>query len=125
MDREPKLNGTFINRSGAMAYLWMMRVLLVLLLLTGIAGLPADTPVQAESDQKSARDAQDAGQIKPLSEILHVVKTNVPGQVLDVQLDKSRTPWTYRIRVRSDKGNVVLVVVDAESGDIQSIKGNR
>ena len=30
-----------------------------------------------------------------------------------------------RIRVRSEKGNVVLVVVDAESGAILSTKGQR
>ncbi len=105
--------------------MWTMRALLVLLVLTGMAGLPVDIPAQAQSDQGSARDAADAGQIKPLSEVLHVVKASVPGQVLDVQLDKSGNPWTYRIRVRSDKGNVVLVVVDAETGKILSTKGNR
>ncbi len=125
MRGEPKLNASFINRSGSKAYMWTMRALLVLLVLTGMAGLPVDIPAQAQSDQGLARDAADAGEIKPLSEVLHVVKARVPGQVLDVQLDKSGNPWTYRIRVRSDKGNVVLVVVDAETGKILSTKGNR
>jgi uncharacterized membrane protein YkoI len=125
MRREPKLNALFIHGSGSRAYLWVMRVLLVLLAFLAIAGLSDDIPVQAQSDQKSARDAADAGEIRPLSEILNEVKTNVPGQVLDVQLDKTSKPWTYRIRIRSEKGNVVLVVVDAESGRILSTKGNR
>ncbi|MDH3230323.1 MAG: PepSY domain-containing protein [Alphaproteobacteria bacterium] len=125
MRSEPKLNALFIRSSGSRAYLWAMRVLLILLAFSVIAGLPSGIAAQAQSDQKSARDAADAGEIKPLSEILHTVKTNVPGQVLDVQLDKTGKPWTYRIRVRSDKGNVVLVVVDAESGRILSTKGNR
>ena len=125
MSGEPNLNALFIGRSGSRAYLWAMRMLLVLLAIAGVAGLPNDIPARADSDQKSARDAADAGKIKPLSEILHAVKATVPGQVVDVQLDKTGNPWTYRIRIRSEKGNVVLVVVDAESGRILSTKGNR
>ncbi len=125
MRSEPKLNAPFIRRSGARAYLWAMRMLLILLSFTGFAGLPADVPAQAQSDRQLAQDATDDGQVKPLSEVLHAVKATVPGQVLDVQLDKSGKPWTYRIRIRGEKGNVVLVVVDAESGRILSTKGNR
>lgn len=95
-----------------------MRVLLILLALTGTAGLPVDLPVQAQTDPN-------AENVKPLSDVLHAVKARVPGQVLDVQLDKRRKPWTYQIRIRSEKGNVVLVVVDAESGRILSTRGNR
>lgn len=125
MSGEPKLNAMFIYRSGSRAYLWTMRTLLILMALTGFLGFSSDMPAQAQSDQKSARDAADAGKTKPLSGILRTVKREVPGQVLDVQLNKSSRPWTYRIRIRSDKGNVVLVVVDAESGRILSTKGNR
>lgn len=125
MSAEPDLNAPFIHRSGPGAYLWMMRVLLVLMALTGIAGLPVDMSAQAQSDQKSARDVAQASDVKPLSEVLQTVKARVPGQVLDVQLDKAGSPWTYQIRVRSEKGNVILVVVDARSGTILSTKGNR
>jgi len=125
MRGEPELNAPFIHRSGSGAYLWAMRVLLVLMALTGFAGLPADMHAQAQAGQTTGRDIAQAEETKPLSEVLQTVKARVPGQVLDVQLDKSGTPWTYQIRVRSDKGNVVLVVVDAVSGRILSMKGNR
>lgn len=126
MRGERELNAPFIRHSGSRAYLWTMRTLLVLMALAGFfLGSPCDISVQAESDQKSARDAADAGKIKPLSDILKTVKRQVPGQVLDVQLDKTSSPWTYRIRIRSQKGNVILVAVDAESGRILSTKGKR
>lgn len=125
MRAEPKLNASFIGGSASRAYLWTMRVLCVLLALSGVPGGPCDIPAHADSDQKSAREAADAGEIKPLSEILRTVKQTVPGQVLDVQLDKSGKPWTYRIRIRTDKGNVILVVVDAETGRVLSTMGNR
>jgi len=125
MRGEPELNAPFIRCSGSRAYLWTMRTLMVLIALAGFLGFSDDMPVQAQSDQKSAREAADAGKIKPLAGILRTVKREVPGQVLAVQLDKSGKPWTYRIRVRSEKGNVVLVAVDAESGRILSTQGKR
>ena len=125
MRGEPELNAPFIRCSGSRAYLWTMRTLMVLIALAGFLGFSDDMPVQAQSDQKSAREAADAGKIKPLAGILRTVKREVPGQVLAVQLDKAGKPWTYRIRVRSEKGNVVLVAVDAESGRILSTQGKR
>ena len=125
MRSEPKLNAPFIRRSGSRAYLWAMRALLILLAFTGVAGLPYDIPVHAEAARILAQGGPDSGTTKPLSEVLNKVKASVPGQVLDVQLDKTSKPWTYKIRIRSDKGNVVLVVVDAESGRILSTQGNR
>ena len=83
MCSEPKLNALFIRRSGSRANLWAMRMLLVLLAFSGIAGLPGDIPVRAESDRQLAQNAADAGEVKPLSEVLHTVKASVPGQVLD------------------------------------------
>ena len=125
MRSEPKVNALFIRRSGSRAYLWAMRVLLFLLAFTGVACLPCDVPVHAEATRKLAQGGADSGTIKPLSEVLNEVKASVPGRVLDVQLDKTGKPWTYRIRIRSEKGNVILVVVDAESGRILSTQGNR
>lgn len=125
MRSEPNLNAPFIRHSGSRAYLWAMRMLLVLLAVAGVAGLPDGVAVKADSARELAQGAAESGAVKPLSEVLDAVKTKVPGQVVDVQLDKTGTPWTYRIRVRSEKGNVVLVVVDAETGRILSTKGNR
>ena len=125
MSRELKLNAPFILGSGSRAYLWMMRMLLVLIASAWIGGLPVDTPAQAQTNQIAQRDAGDAEEVKPLSDVLQTVKARVPGQVLDVQLDRSGNPRTYRVRVRSDQGNVVLVVVDAETGRILSTQGNR
>jgi len=125
MGGEPELNVPFIRGSGSWAYLWTMRVLLVLMALTGFAGLPLDAPAQAQSAREAALEVAQAPEVKPLTEVLKTVKARVPGQVVDVQLDKSGNPWTYQIRIRSEKGNVVLVVVDAYSGKILSTQGNR
>ena len=49
----------------------------------------------------------------------------VPGKVLDVQVDNDRSPWLYRIKVRGQKGDVTSVTVNAETGKILEIKGQR
>lgn len=102
-----------------------MRILLILLALAGVAAVPPEAVVLAASDQDAARSATRAGRIKPLPQILATVNREVPGRVVDVQLDESRSPWTYRIKVINQAGNVVTVNVNAETGQIQSVKGRR
>ncbi len=79
----------------------------------------------AGDDQDSARDATKAGKIKPLPEILAVVKKKVPGRVVDVQLSKKKIPWIYRVKVLTKAGKVVKVFVNAETAKIVRIKGKR
>jgi hypothetical protein len=122
---EPILNAIFIRRSGSRAYLWTMRLLIIFLTLTGLTGLPGESSVRADADPEQIRAATEAGQIKPLSDILNIVHQEVPGKVLDVQVDNDSSPWLYRIKVRGQEGNVKLVTVNAETGKIMNIKGQR
>ena len=102
-----------------------MRILVVLLMLTGLTGLPGAPTVKADADPEQVRKATESGQIKPLSEILDAVGRKVPGKVLDVQVDNEGSPWLYRIKVRGQKGDVTSVTVNAETGRIIEIKGQR
>jgi hypothetical protein len=122
---EPILNTVFIRRSGSRAYLWAMRILVIFLTLTGLSGLPGESTVMADADPEQVRAATESGQIRPLSEILNVVGKKVPGKVLDVQVDNDGSPWLYRIKVRGQKGDVTSVTVNAETGKIMEIKGQR
>ena len=122
---EPFLNAAFIRRSGSRAYFWAMRILVIFLTLTGLTGLPGDSTVMADANPEQVRAATESGKIRPLSDILNVVSQKVPGKVLDVQVDNGRSPWLYRIKVRGQKGDVTLVTVNAETGKIMEIKGQR
>lgn len=122
---EPTLNTAFIRRSGTRAYLWAMRILIVILTCTGLIGLPGNIAVRADADPEQVRAATESGKIKPLGDILRAVGEKVPGKVLDVQVDDRATPWLYRIKVRGQKGDVTSVTVDAETGRILEIKGQR
>ena len=102
-----------------------MRLLIIFLTLTGLTGLPGESTVRADADREQVRAATESGKIKPLSDVLVVVRKEVPGKVLDVQVDDEGSPWLYRIKVRGKKGNVKLVTVNAETGRILNIKGQR
>lgn len=102
-----------------------MRILVIFLTLTGLTGLPGESPVRADADPEQVRAATESGKIKPLNDILKAVEEKVPGKVLDVQVDDAGTPWLYRIKVRGRKGDVTLVTVNAETGEIMQIKGQR
>ena len=122
---EPILNAAFMRRSGSQAYLWTMRILVIFLTLTGLTGLPGESMVMADADPEQVRAATESGKIKPLSDILNVVSQKVPGKILDVQVDNDGSPWLYRIKVRGQKGDVTSVTVNAETGRIMEIKGQR
>jgi hypothetical protein len=144
---EPDLNRSFIWRSCLRTYRLAMLKYLFIAGLTAVSGLLATPPAVAEpgrefapgifddirspamniagDDQNSARDATKAGKIKPLPEILAVVKKKVPGRVVDVQLSKKKIPWIYRVKVLTKSGKVVRVFVNAETANIVRIKGKR
>lgn len=122
---EPILNAIFIRGSGSRAYLWTMRLLIIFLTLTGLTGLPGESTVRADADPEQIRAATESGQIRPLTDILNIVSKKVPGKVLAVRVDNDGSPWLYRIKVRGQEGNVKLVTVNAETGKIMDIKGQR
>ncbi len=102
-----------------------MRLLLICFMMAGISGFPGDIAVRADADPQRVREATAAGRIRPLQEVLETVRQQVPGKVLDVRVEDRSSPWTYVIKVRGEKGAVSLVTVNAETGRIMGVKGQR
>jgi uncharacterized membrane protein YkoI len=90
-----------------------------------MTGLPGASTARADANQIEVENATKSGKIRPLGEILDVVQRNVPGKVLDVQVDNAGSPWLYRIKVRGRKGDVTSVILNAETGVIMEIRGQR
>lgn len=99
--------------------------MVIILILTGLIGLPGGSAVLADADPEQVRIATESGKIKPLQQIMKAVQKEVPGKVLDVIVDDSGQPWLYRFKIRGKGGNVLSVTVDAETGTIIEIKGKR
>jgi len=96
------------------AHMRIRSCLLGLALALALAG-----PVVAQSDQQRARDAMQAGRIRPLQEILVQVHRRFPGRILNAWLEEGRAGlWIYRLKLLDFQGNIVGVVVDARNGQI-------
>lgn len=78
-------------------------------------------PVLAR-DHDEARHAVEAGEIRPLAEILNVVRGKLPGEVVRVKLERKTGHWVYEFRVVNGEGRVFEVYVNARSGDIERTK---
>ena len=131
---------TFIRRSGwpaqtpAMTWFQWSSAPLAALLVFGILAPMG----RAEEDHDRARAALEAGQVRPLAEILERVRRDYPGEVIDVELEESHgrghrfgravpgdddgPPIVYEIKVRMADGRIIKACYDALTGVQRSVR---
>ncbi len=88
-----------------------------LILAAALVAAGGATPAFSR-DHDDARRAVEAGEIRPLADILNLVKGKLPGEVVGVKLEREAGTWSYEFRVVDDKGRVFEIHVDARSGEI-------
>lgn len=69
-------------------------------------------------DHERARAALEAGQIRPLSEILSGVERQFHGRVIEAELETDDGQWRYEIKILPSNGEVFTVVLDAATGAV-------
>lgn len=93
-----------------------------LLLAVATAAMLALAPATAQQrDQDEAYKAARAGAIRPLGEIIARVTPKVRGTFLGSDFDSGSR--TYRLKYMRE-GSVVVVDVDARSGQVLGMSGN-
>src|SRR5690606_21640528 len=99
-------------------------LILVPLLAIGLAAGLSTLPAHAgKDDQIEARELLGRGEIKPLGEILQIVQARVPGDIIEVELDRSdKRGWEYEVKVLASNGRVLEVDVNARTGQIRKIE---
>ena len=60
-------------------------------------------------DHDAVRLAVERGEIRPLAEILAIVRDNLPGQVAGVEIERKAGRWIYEFRVVNGKGRLFEV----------------
>ncbi|HVX99318.1 MAG TPA: PepSY domain-containing protein [Pseudorhodoplanes sp.] len=83
------------------------------------AVIVAPTAPAHARDHDDARRAVEAGEARPLTEILEMVKDKLPGEIVRVHLERQHDLWVYEFRVVGGQGRVFEVHVDARSGEIR------
>jgi uncharacterized membrane protein YkoI len=86
------------------------------------AAIPAGEARTDSRDHDAVRLAVERGEIRPLVDILAIVRARLPGQVTGVEIEQKARRWIYEIRVADGKGRLFEVYVDARTGEIERIK---
>src|SRR3546814_2878997 len=81
-----------------------IRPLLLLAALVIAATIPVSTVLADKSDHIEARELQQRGEIVPLAQILEVVAQRVPGDVIEVELERDDGVWEYKVTVLTATG---------------------
>lgn len=73
-------------------------------------------------DQDQARAALEAGQIRPISEILTKASAEVPGDVVEVELEQERGRWIYELKIIAPDGRLLEVEMDASDASLIEVE---
>lgn len=84
------------------------------MLVAGLGVLPA----WADSDHDRARQAVQSGQVLPLPTVLEQLAREVPGQVLEVELEQDDGRWIYEIKLLQPGGQRVKLKLDARTAEL-------
>lgn len=68
------------------------------------------------NDHDRARQAVAAGLVLPLPVVLERLQKEVPGQVLEVELEREREAWIYEIKLLTPAGQLSKIKLDARTG---------
>ncbi len=75
-----------------------------------------------QGDHDRARRAVQAGLVLPLPMVLDRLQREVPGQVLEVELDEKRGVWVYEIKLLTPAGQLTKVHLDAQTAQVLRIQ---
>ncbi len=94
----------------------MNKKLWVIILLIAIFSL--GHTVKANGDKYDIRELESSGEIKKLGQVMAQVSANVPGRILEVNLERFAGMYVYQIEVLDDNGVLWEVEIDASSGNL-------
>src|SRR3712207_4059571 len=96
----------------------------ILLLLPATALASGDAGARESNDHERARAALQAGQVRPLADILREVERRYLGRVIETELDQEDDGrWVYEFRILPPTGRVFELEMDAATGDVLRTKG--
>lgn len=97
----------------------------ILVLLTSLS-LGVTTGVADSRDKKNehnvVREALQRGEVLPLAKILAIANEQVPGDVIEVELETKKQALIYEIKILTGTGLVREVKIDARTGEVLQIE---
>jgi uncharacterized membrane protein YkoI len=95
---------------------------MALLLAAGMLLVTMSGAVADDDDHEFARRALEQGRALPLADIIAKVARQVPGKVIEVELEDDDGTLVYEFKVLSPQGRLQEIEVDAATGKILKIE---
>ena len=96
-------------------------VTLALLLSTLALGI-APSRADKKNEHNAVREALQRGEVLPLEKILAIAQQQVPGDVIEVELEDEKKLLVYEIKILTGTGRVREVKIDARNGKVIKIE---
>lgn len=99
-----------------------------LVLLLSTLSLGVSTGLADKRDKKNehneVREALQRGEVLPLVKILAIANEQVPGDVIEVELEDEKKLLVYEIKILTSTGRVREVKIDARTGKVLQIEND-
>lgn len=96
---------------------------LSLLFFLACLALAMPLGAQERRDHERARVALEAGEIRPLAELLAVVERRYQGRVIEADLERDDGQWLYEFKILPPNGRMFVVEIDALTGVLLRSRG--
>lgn len=93
------------------------------LLLFGLLAFSLPVAAQDRRDHERARAALEAGQIRPLAEVLAEAERRFRGRVIEAELERDDGQWLYELKILPPNGRMFVVELDAATGAVLRTRG--
>ncbi len=87
------------------------------LILFAVLGC-AQAVLAGPHDHDRARAALERGEVRPVAEVLAAVAAQVPGDVVEVELEREHGRWAYELKIIAPDGRILEVLVDAATATV-------
>lgn len=71
-----------------------------------------------EPDHELAREALRRKEILPLDQVLNAIRDRVPGEIVEIELEREQDRWIYEVEIIDESGRMRDVLVDARNAEI-------
>ncbi len=119
---ELELRGKTARKPGSARNTWLSLAVGLVLTVGAASFVGADDDDDEMSEHEAVRLAVKRGEVTPLARILAIALKEVPGDVVEVELERDDGRIVYEIKVLTDNGRVREVRLDARTGGILDIE---
>lgn len=76
-----------------------------------------------EPDHDKVRRAREHGDVRPLEDILPMVRQRFAGEIAQIEIERRRNRWIYEFKVIAPNGQLLEIGVDANTSQVLSVEG--